>query len=95
MDGTFSIIPAESLIDESYADTVIAEVFTEGIADPEANARLMASAPELLEAVKIMCKGYKATREFFADMGLNTSDLAEIIANADGMIDRVEGRSEK
>ena len=70
VDGTFSIIPAESLIDESYADTVIAEVFTEGIADPEANARLMASAPE-------------------------TSDLAEIIANADGMIDRVEGRSEK
>ncbi len=95
VDETFSVIPADALTDESYAETVIAEVFTDGIADPEANARLMSAAPELLEAVKIMCKGYKATREFFAGMGLSTSALTEIIADADGLIDRVEGRSEK
>ncbi len=74
---------------------ILAEVYVNGINNPEANARLMAASPELFEAVKIMCKGYKATREFFAGMGLDTSALSEIITNADGLIDRVEGRSEK
>ncbi len=89
-NGTYAI----SRADDSNG-LILAEVYVNGITDPESNARLMAAAPELLKAVKIMCKGYKATREFFAGMGLNTSALAEIIANADGLIDRVEGRSEK
>lgn len=71
----------------------IADVNREGIDDPEANARLMANAPELFEAVKLMNEGYKATRAFLKHMKFDTSAIDGIITNAGELIDKVDGRS--
>ncbi len=91
VDETFSVIPADALTDESYAETVIAEVFTDGIADLEANARLIASAPVFYKAVVQLNRALKATRLTFSKMGLNPDELKAIIENADKLIASVNG----
>lgn len=94
VDETFSVIPADALTDESYAETVIAEVFTDGIADPEANARLMASAPEmkiaLIEDVELL----RAFEVFMRDSGYDTKDLSEAIRIRDELLGRIDGSNE-
>ncbi len=88
IDGQFSIWP------EDTWDTKIAEVCTKGIDDPEANARLMASAPEmkiaLIEGVELM-RGFEV---FMCAQGLDTKDLNKAIGIINGLLDRIDGQEE-
>ncbi len=86
--GTFTIFTAES---EKSPSIVVAEVYTGGINNPEALARLMANAPEMFEAIKLMHKGYRATRAFLKHMKFDTSAIDGIIMSADDLISRVSG----
>ena len=85
--GTFTIFTAES---EKSPSIVVAEVYTGGIKNPEALVRLMAYSPELFEAVKLMNKGYRATRAFLKHMKFDTSAIDGIIENADELIDKIK-----
>ncbi len=88
IDGKFSIWPEDSW------DTKIAEVCTKGIYDPRANARLMASAPEmkiaLIEDVELL----RAFEVFMRDSGYDTKDLSEAIRIRAELLGRIDGRNE-
>lgn len=92
-DDTFSVFPAEAL-DNGYVHTVIAEVFTDGISDPEANARLIASAPELKTALVRAVEALRATEVFMKAQGLDTDKLNMIIEIIDGLLDRIDGQED-
>lgn len=90
VDGTYSVYPACGLRDESYAAVIIAEVFTDRIDDPEANARLIASAPEMRVALIAAVEALRATDAFMCGLGLETDDLTGIIGTIDELLDRVD-----
>ena len=94
-DGTFSVIPLGSVnFKAGFATNLIAKVFSEGIIDPEANARLIASAPEIYQALHFETEALAATRDFMHVKGLDTQELGEIINVADEIfrkIDSIEG----
>ena len=93
-DDTFSVFPAKCL-DYGYVRIVIAEVFTDGIADPEANARLIASTPELCIALVEAVEALRATEVFMRAQGLDTKELNKIIGSIDGLLDRIDGTDEQ
>ncbi len=88
IDGKFSIWP------EGSWDTKIAEVFTTGIYDPGANARLIASAPEMKTALVGAVEALRATEVFMCAQGLDTKELNKIIGIIDGLLDRIGGQEE-
>lgn len=92
-DDTFSVFPAEAL-DNGYVHTVIAEVFTDGITDPEANARLIASAPEMHTALIGADEALRATEVFMKAQGLDTEKLNAVVEIIDGLLDRIDGQEE-
>lgn len=92
-DDTFSVFPAEAL-DNGYVHTLIAEIFTDGITDPEANARLIASAPELKIALVGAVEALRATEVFMCAQGLDTEELNAVIEIIDGLLDRIDGSPE-
>lgn len=89
-DETFSVSPAECL-DYDYERIVIAEVFTDGITEPEANARLIASAPEMKTALVEAIKALMATEVFMRSLGLDTKELNKIIGIIGRLLDRIDG----
>ena len=93
-EGTFSVFPADSLTDESYVKTLIAEVLTEGIDDPEANARLISSAPEMYQALIFINETLKATEVFLVGQGLDTQEVNKIISTVDALLSRIDGELE-
>lgn len=82
--GTFSIFPTNTI-----QGSVIAEVFTENIADPEGNARLIAASPELLQALTYSQEVLRNTELFMSGQGLESGELNEIIRTVDELLDRV------
>ena len=87
VDNTFSVIPAEC---QGFETTVLAEVFTEGIDDPEANARLIAASPELYSALVLCVEALRATEIFMAGRGLGTKELKGIINAAGELLASIE-----
>ncbi len=88
IDGKFSIWP------EGTWDTKIAEVCTKGIYDPRANARLMASAPEMKIALVKSVELLRGFEVFMSALGLDTKELNRAIGIIDGLLDRIDGREE-
>ncbi len=93
-EGTFSVFPADSLTDGGYAKTLIAEIFTEGIDDPEANARLSSSAPEMYQALIYTNQVLRATEVFLVAQGLDVQEVNEIISTVEDLLDRIDGELE-
>ena len=92
-EGTFSVCPAECF-GNGYADTVVAEVFTEDISDPEANARLIASAPEMHTALVGAVEALRATEVFMCAQGLDTKELNKIVGIIDRLLNKIDGQEE-
>ena len=91
-DGTFSVIAVGNVnFEAGFATNLIAKVFSEGIIDPEANARLIASASEIYQGLVYAVEALKATRDFLRSQGLSTAEIDEILTVAEGLIKRVEG----
>ena len=89
-DGTFSIISLGSVnFEAGFATNLIAKVFSEGIIDPEANARLIASAPEIFQALHFETEALTATRDFMRANGLDTQELSEIIDTVDELFRKI------
>ncbi|MBR1658122.1 MAG: hypothetical protein IJ697_06625 [Synergistaceae bacterium] len=93
-EGTFSVFPADSLTDESYVKTLIAEVLTEGIDDPEANARLISAAPEMYRALECIIPTVTANEALMLTQGLDIKEINEIISTVEALLDRISGELE-
>ena len=74
--------------------TMLAEVLTQNVDDPKANARLIASAPEMYLALVNSLEALRATEVFMCGQGLETDTLNAIICTIDELLDRVDGKSE-
>ena len=85
IDGKFSIWP------EGTWDTKIAEVCTKGIYDPEANARLMASAPEMKVALVEGVELLRGVEVFMLAQRMDTKELNKAIGIIDELLDRIDG----
>lgn len=88
-NGEYSIWP-----DGRPGAVKIADVNREGIDDPEANARLMASAPEmkiaLVEGVELL----RTFEMFMCALGCDTKELNRAIGIIEELLDRTDGREE-
>lgn len=82
--GTFSIFPTNTI-----QGSMIAEVLTENIADPEGNARLIASSPELYQALIYSQEILRNTEIYMTGQGLESGELDEIIRTVDELLDRI------
>lgn len=89
-DGVFVICP----VDENCDDEVIGCVYINGINDPEANARLIASAPEMHVALIGAVEVLRATEVFMSGQDLETDKLNDIIATIDELLDRIDGQED-
>ena len=81
-DGTFSIFPVES---ENFEAELLAEAFTED------NARLIASAPELYQALICAAETIRATEVFMCAQGLIGDEIGKIINTIDDLLERIDG----
>ena len=90
----WAVYPAQCDNHEHFPKIVLAEVFTEHVDDPEANARLIAAAPEMYEALIHAISALKATGTFMYSEGLETEDLNGIIDTIDELLDRVDGSTD-
>ena len=68
---------------DNQQESFIADVFDEN-GDWQANARLIASAPDLLEALQ-------SIREYFCDMPMTTPEVDSLIERVCGVINKAEG----
>lgn len=70
-------------------DTHVASIYGDGtIENADANARLIAAAPDLLDALKAMVASYDGLRD-----SLTSPVVLEKLARADAAIAKAEGRS--
>ena len=88
IDGQFSIWP------EGSWDLKIAEVCTKRIYDPRANARLIASAPEMHTALVGAVEALRATEVFMCAQGLDTKELNKIVGIIDRLLNKIDGQEE-
>ena len=94
INGTYSVYSrSERGFDDTYGfgTNSLAEVFTEGVIDPEANARLIAAAPELRVALIGALEALEATAEFMSTINLQTEDLRSITGTISELLDRIDG----
>ena len=75
---------------ERFPGKLIAEVETEGIRDPNANARLIAKAPEMYTALCQTVKALKATEDYMRYQELDTLHLDSIINGIEDMLDSID-----
>ncbi|MBQ6971737.1 MAG: hypothetical protein IJP86_05195 [Synergistaceae bacterium] len=87
-DGTFTVYPAW------YKKVILARVPALGGA-AEPNARLIACAPEMHNALAGANEALRATEAFMSGKGLETEALREIVRRIDGLLDRIDGLEEQ
>ena len=87
-EGTFSIFPMNTI-----QGSMIAEVLTENIADPEGNAKLIAASPELLQALIYSQEVLRNTELFMTGQGLGSGELREIVRTVDELINRIDSQN--
>lgn len=91
-DGTFSVVPVGSVnFEAGFATNLIAKVFSDGIINPEANAILIASAPEMYQGLVCAVEALEATREFLRVQNLKTDEISEILSATYELINRIDG----
>lgn len=94
INGTYSVYSrGERSLDDTYGfgTNILAEVLTEGVIDPEANARLIAAAPELKVSLIGALEALEATAEFMSTINLQTEDLHRITGTISELLDRIDG----
>lgn len=74
-----------------FPKTVIAEVCTRNLETREADARLIASAPEMRIALVNAVEALRATEVFMRGLDMKTDDLNKIIEAIDKLLDRIDG----
>lgn len=97
-DGTFSVFPTgNGYFDnegKGYAATILAEVFTDGIDDPEANARIISASPEMYDALKMILEALIATGLFMATSGLETDKINELVDYVSELLAKIDNEQE-
>ena len=78
-EGSYSVYSAKCDKHKHFPKIVLAEVFTEHVDNPEANARLIASAPEMRVALIGAAEALRATEVFMCDKGFSTAELNKIV----------------
>lgn len=91
-DGGYEICTARrvSWDGERFPKKSIAEVKAEGINDPNANARLIAKAPEMYSALCQTVKALRATEDFMRYQELDTASLDSIIRGINDLLDSID-----
>ena len=93
-EGSYSVYPAKCDEHTHFPRIVLAEVQSfKNLGDQtgEANARLIASAPEMHTALIGAVEALRATEVFMCGQGLETDTLNAIIRTIDELLDRVDG----
>lgn len=90
-DGYYSVYPARCDEHKRFPKIVLAEVFTEHVRDAEANARLIAGAPEMRIALIGAAEALRATEVFLRGFGEATDEMNKIIEVVDKLLDRIDG----
>ena len=90
-DGNFSVYPAGCDENPSLPRVIIAEIFAEHFEDAEANARLIAGAPEMRIALIAAVEALRATEIFMRGVSDDTDELNKIIDVIDELLDRIDG----
>ena len=86
-----AVYPAKYDRHPNFPKAIIAEVCTRDLETREADARLIASAPEMHIALIGAVEALRATEVFMCGQGLETDDLNGIIATIDRLLDRIDG----
>ena len=85
-NGIFSVADERGVI--------IADFYTNGIKDPEANARLTAYAPDMYEAIGLLKWALKVTGAFLSEKGYDSASAIEITDSVDRLIGLIDGKEE-
>ena len=82
----------DGLLDDThgFATNILAQVMTDGVLDPEANARLIAAAPEMYYALTSTAETLSATENFMEHSGFDTSYLKEIVSTIEALLERID-----
>ena len=90
--GNIYVFTEDAYEGKGYPAAPIAEVFTDGIADPQANARLIACAPEMYLALIQAMRILKAVGTYLRFRKVSTDELYTVIETIDDLLDKTSGQ---
>ena len=90
-EGNYSVYPAKYDRHPRFPKALVAEVITRDKETREADARLIAGAPEMRIALIGAVEAMRATELFMCGLGLETDELNKIVGIIDELLDRIDG----
>lgn len=90
----YAVYPAKFDRHPKFPKGIIAEVCTRDLETRKADARLIASSPEMHIALIGAVEALRATEVFMYGQGLETEHLNGIIGIIDDLLDRIDGQED-